>query len=134
MLGNMKATLLFRERNELDDHRFFSIVIWQLPQPLPASPHSYKYRLALVVRDVCVLRYDNEAGKGDHKHVGERECGYSFTTLDQLLADFRADVLNWRDRDEKPQCRGVHNGRSHAARQDRIQGPAARRMAHLRHV
>jgi hypothetical protein len=34
------------------------------------SRHQYKYRLVLVVNDDCVLRYDNEAGKGDHKHVG----------------------------------------------------------------
>jgi hypothetical protein len=45
---------------------------------------------------VCVLRYDNEAGKGDHKHVGEQEVPYTFTTPAQLLADFWDDVDNWR--------------------------------------
>lgn len=39
-----------------------------------------------------MLRYDNEAGKGDHKHLGEREVPYTFTTLDQLVDDFLADV------------------------------------------
>jgi hypothetical protein len=48
--------------------------------------------LALVVDDVCVLRYDNEAGKGDYKHVGTQEVPYSFTTLDRLIDDFWADV------------------------------------------
>jgi len=36
---------------------------------LAGSVHSFKYRLAHVVRGVCVLRDDNEAGRGDHRHV-----------------------------------------------------------------
>lgn len=59
--------------------------------------HSYKYRLALVVDEECVLRYDNEAGKGDHKHIGGRETPYAFSTVDHLLADFVQDVTRWRD-------------------------------------
>ena len=42
------------------------------------------------------LRYDNEAGKGDHKHVGEREVPYCFTDLATLQADFWKDVETWR--------------------------------------
>ena len=41
------------------------------------------------------MRYDNEAGKGDHKHLGEQEVPYGFTTLDQLVDDFWADVARW---------------------------------------
>lgn len=44
----------------------------------------------------CVLRYDNEAGKGDHKHIGNEENDYSFTTAEQLLKDFWVDVDDWR--------------------------------------
>ena len=39
-----------------------------------------------------MLRYDNEAGKGDHKHVAGIEVDYAFSTLDQLVEDFWADV------------------------------------------
>jgi hypothetical protein len=39
-----------------------------------------------------LVRYDNETGKGDHRHYGAREELYRFTTLNQLLADFEADV------------------------------------------
>ena len=88
----MKAELLQKSRVTLSASRFVEIVIWQLPAPLGGSPHAFKDRLALVVDDVCVLRYDNEAGKGDHKHVGAREVPYSFTTLDRLIDDFWADV------------------------------------------
>jgi hypothetical protein len=52
----------------------------------------FKYRLALVVDSVCALRYDNEVGKGDHRHVKDREQSYRFTDTDTLLADFWRDV------------------------------------------
>ncbi|WP_371747516.1 DUF6516 family protein [Caballeronia sp. Sq4a] len=48
------------------------------------------------MRNVCVLRYDNERGKGDHKHVGAVETPYAFTTPEQLMADFWSDVDQWR--------------------------------------
>ncbi len=70
--------------------------MWQVPQPVRGSAHGYKYALAYVVAEVCVLRYDNEAGKGDHKHIGNTESPYRFTTPDQLLADFWQDVDQWR--------------------------------------
>ena len=88
----MQAALLMDERRVLAEDSFVEMTIWKLPRPLPGSPHSYKYRLACVVNEVCVLRYDNEAGKGDHKHLREREVPYVFTTLDQMVDDFLADV------------------------------------------
>lgn len=70
--------------------------MWQVPSPVLGSAHSFKYRLAFIVNGVCVLRYDNEAGKGDHKHLGGEEVPYAFTTPAQLLADFWNDVDHWR--------------------------------------
>ncbi len=66
----MKAVLLLDEHREIAEDRFVELVVWQLPQPALASTHLYKYRLAFVINDVCVMRYDNEAGKGDHRHAG----------------------------------------------------------------
>ncbi len=41
-------------------------MVWQVPSPVPRSAHGFnKYRLALVVNGVCLLRYDNETGKGE---------------------------------------------------------------------
>jgi len=45
-----------------------------------------------------VLRYDNETGKGDHRHIGEAETAYTFSSYENLLADFWADVEAWRQR------------------------------------
>ncbi|CDH45713.1 toxin-antitoxin system TumE family protein [Candidatus Contendibacter odensensis] len=91
----MKADLLQKSRVTLSDNRFADIVIWQVSAAMPGSIHRFKYRLALVVNGVCAMRYDNEAGKGDHKHLGEQEVPYGFTTLDQLVDDFWADVARW---------------------------------------
>ena len=56
---------------------------------------SFKYRLAYIVNQVCVLRYDNEVGKGDHRHFGRRQSAYAFTTPEQLVADFQQDIARW---------------------------------------
>ena len=84
------------ERHVLDTQTFVEIVVWRLPRPLRGSTHPFKYRLALVCDGVCVLRYDNEAGKGGHRHIGDSERPYTFTNPEKLLADFWNDVDQWR--------------------------------------
>jgi hypothetical protein len=64
----VKAELLMRERLVLSRRAFVEIVIWRVPEPARSSTHPYKYRLAYIANQRCVLRFDNEAGKGDHKH------------------------------------------------------------------
>ena len=92
----MNADLLLNERHTISEISFVEIVVWRLPVPLAGSGHSFKYRLALVVNGHCVLRYDNESGKGDHKHKGEDEIPYQFISPQLLLKDFWHDVDNWR--------------------------------------
>lgn len=92
----MKATLLLYERHQVGPSAFAELRIWRVPRPVRGSTHEFRYALAYVVEGGCVLRYDNEAGKGDHKHVGTRETSYVFTTPTRLLADFWADVDRWR--------------------------------------
>lgn len=94
----MKAELLFRKHLGLSETAFVEIVIWRVSRPVAGSRHDFKYKLALVSENICVLRYDNEAGKGDHKHVGDREVPCRFTDLIGLQADFWADVEAWRKR------------------------------------
>jgi Family of unknown function (DUF6516) len=92
----MKATRLLHERRVIAEDAFVELVVWQVPSPVPGSAHGFKYRLAFVVNGECVLRYDNEAGKGDHKHIGGEQTLYIFTTPAQLLEDFWNDVDQWR--------------------------------------
>ena len=86
------------ERHVLDARTFVEIVVWRLDRPVRGSIHRFKYRLALVVADsrICVLRYDNEAGKGDHRHIGRVEKLYKFVDPETLLVDFWNDVEAWR--------------------------------------
>lgn len=92
----MKAEVLLRERHVLAEDAFVEIVVWRVPRSLRGSTHRLKYRLALVVAGECVLRYDNEAGKGDHRHLGDIETPYAFRDHEKLLSDFWADVESWR--------------------------------------
>jgi hypothetical protein len=89
----MKAELLMDDRYALDDRSFAELVVWR------RADGSIKYRLAFVVDDDCVLRYDNETGKGDHRHIGRHEAAYFFTTVDQLLVDFSNDIAERRHED-----------------------------------
>lgn len=92
MMTTMVAELLLNERRVLASNVFAEIVIWGVTEALPESHHHFKYRLALVVDGECVLRFDNEAGKGDHKHIGKEEFAYAFISAESLLNDFWNDV------------------------------------------
>jgi hypothetical protein len=92
----MAVRLLLRERRIIAEDRFAEIVIWRLSRSAEGSPHHFKYRMAFVVDQACVLRFDNETGKSDHKHLGAMEVPYNFTTLEQLVVDFWDEVARWR--------------------------------------
>jgi len=92
----MKAELWVEERVGLGEKLWAELVIWRVPVPVRGSTHSFKYRLALIDDDVCVLRYDNEAGKGDHKHLGDKELPYFFSSIKSLRRDFMEDVKEYR--------------------------------------
>jgi hypothetical protein len=91
----MKATLVARRRIVYSEHSFAELVLWKVPTSVAGSSHEFKYRLAYVVNGVCVVRYDNEVGKGDHRHYGETESRYSFSTPEALLAAFERDITRW---------------------------------------
>ena len=94
----MRAEALARERHVVAENAFAEIIVWRVPHPVRGSTHRLKYRLALIVRGECMLRYDNETGKGDHRHLGKTETVYAFSGYEKLLADFWADVEAWRQR------------------------------------
>ena len=96
IISNMNAETILNERHIISENAFVEMVVWRLPLPLSESHHGLKYRLALVVNGRGVMRYDNEAGKGDYKHVDNNEIPCTFTTSQGLLNDFWNDVDNWR--------------------------------------
>lgn len=94
----MKATRAFYDRGEFPDGAIVEMTIWTVPEPVVGSTHAFKYSLFYGYPGRRLIAYDNERGKGDHRHIGERQVRYVFSSVEQLLADFLADV--WRARGE----------------------------------
>ena len=46
-----------------------------------------------------MLRYDNEAGKGDHRHFRGKEFEYTFRSIERVLVDFNNEVRGLNDED-----------------------------------
>jgi len=91
----MQAALLAHSKEVRDAGSIVEVIIWELSEPLPPSLHRFKYRLYYGAAGVSRVRYDNERGKGDHRHIGPREEPYAFTTIERLLDDFERDVEEW---------------------------------------
>ena len=68
------------------------IKVWRVPGPVKPSTHAYKYSMFYGRPGVRLVAFDNELGKGDHMHIAGTETPYTFTSLDQLPADFFAEV------------------------------------------
>lgn len=91
-----KTIPLLHERVVLASDVFAAIRIWRVPHAVRGSVHDLKYSLALVAGRECVLRYDNEAGKGDHRHMADgSEATYAFRSADDQIADFWMEVDEW---------------------------------------
>ena len=96
MMQYMKAALLARTKEVRDDGAIVEVVIWQLQEPLAPCLHDFKYRLYYGCAGVDRVRFDNERGKGDHRHVGSSELPYAFDGVDRLIDDFIEEVERWK--------------------------------------
>lgn len=94
----MKAELVFRLKYRLDEGSIVEMVIWRVPRPVAGSRHAFKYRLCFGRGGRRVVGYDNERGKGDHRHRDGHESTYLFTSPESLIADFLADVEDSRSK------------------------------------
>ncbi len=92
------ARLIRRRKRRYDDNMILEMVLWEVPEPVRRSAHGLKYSLFHGNGNARVVGYDNEAGKGDHRHYGGFEGPYHFTTAKRLLEDFLADVRAIRRR------------------------------------
>ncbi len=92
----MGAEPLFYERIAYDDGAIAELVIWRVPKPVLASEHSLKYSLFYGRPGLREVGYDNERGKGDHRHLQGLEVPYRFVGVEQLLEDFWSDVRRVR--------------------------------------
>jgi Family of unknown function (DUF6516) len=89
----MPAQLIHREKHVPSDGSLVEMVIWRLPRKTCDRQHGIKYRLYYgLPNGRCVIRYDNESGKGDHRHYKSREMPYRFIDAETFIRDFLADV------------------------------------------
>jgi hypothetical protein len=95
------ATLILHRKRLYDDGAIAEMKLWLVPKAVRGSKHSFKYSLYYGRDGKRLIGYDNEAGKGDHRHDGDREEVYRFTTPEQLMADFLADVQALRNHGRK---------------------------------
>jgi hypothetical protein len=98
----MAATLIFRSRFQYPDGAVREMVLWRLPKATTERPHGFKYRLYYGLESEGIsVRYDNERGKGDHRHIGDKEESYEFVTVEKLVADFLSDIERVRRRNDE---------------------------------
>lgn len=95
----MVARLIFREKHVLPDESIVEMVLWKLPKKTSDHPHGIKYRIYYgLKKGRCWVRYDNEIGKGDHRHYKDREEPYRFVNVERLVSDFLNDIEKVRGR------------------------------------
>jgi hypothetical protein len=86
------ADLIFEDKQVLEDGSIIEMRIWRVPAAVPPSRHEFKYSLFYGRPGEMVVLFDNERGKGDHKHVGGVETNYRFESPERLIEDFAKAV------------------------------------------
>lgn len=88
----IRAARVFHLKETLPNGLLIEALVWRVPEPVLGCTHDFKYRLYCGRDGQSLVRYDNERGKGDHKHVGDLEIPYVFVSFEKLIADFIDDV------------------------------------------
>lgn len=96
----MRAVLLFQEKRTEASGAILEMTIWRVPASVPPSTHGLKYSLFYGRPGQRIIAFDNERGKGDHMHINGAERPYQFTSVEQLVSDFLAEVAEWEKSDE----------------------------------
>lgn len=95
-IANMDAELLRRFKSRTPEGWIIEYTIWRIPEPVPPCTHRFKYSAVLIIDGERVLGFDNERGKGDHRHIGGEERAYTFRGFNQLIHDLIDEAKRWR--------------------------------------
>ena len=88
----MKATLIIDFKDVTPEGDIIQMRVWRVPQSVPPSAHGFKYSLFYGRGARRIVGFDNERGKGDHRHIDGVEQPYRFVDIDRLIEDFIAAV------------------------------------------
>ncbi len=94
-----KAEKILDVRNLFDDGSLIVIRVWRVATPVLPSDHRFKYSFYYGRPGERLVLFDNERGKGDHKHIREVESTYGFESIESLTWDFMAAVQAIRAED-----------------------------------
>ena len=97
----MKVVRIFYDKAVLPDGAIVQMTIWQLPRSTQERHHGLKYSQFYGGPDGRIVGYDNESGKGDHKHIRDVETRYKFIDVETMVADFLTDVERIRNEHDK---------------------------------
>lgn len=88
------ASKLLLSFKKIKDGLIIELVVWEVVPAVSGCQHSFKYRLYCGAEKSgqCLVRYDNERGKGDHRHLSGVETQYFFSSLEKLFEDFEQDI------------------------------------------
>lgn len=87
-----KAEKLLDIRNVFADGSLLVVRVWRVAEQVPPSAHRFKYAFFYGRPGLRLVLFDNERGKGDHKHIREVETPYVFESIERLTEDFLAAV------------------------------------------
>jgi len=87
-----RTGLILNRKWILANGAIVQVKVWRLTETTKERPHGLKYSLFYGRPGERIIGYDNEAGKGDHRHYRDREEPYVFRSLEQMLADFERDI------------------------------------------
>jgi hypothetical protein len=96
-----KAEKILDVRNVFDDGSFLIIRVWRVVDPVRPSPHRFKYSFFYGRPGERLVLFDNERGKGDHKHIKDVESSYAFESIEKLTVDFLTEVKRMRSERER---------------------------------
>jgi len=94
-----KPAILLQHDDVYDEEGWRIIIkIWKV-SVTRTSPDGIDYSLSMISPEgERVVGYDNHWPKGHHRHVLAEEGPYTYSGIDALVADFKADVLLARRR------------------------------------
>jgi len=87
----MQAKKLAHEKYVTEQGDIIEVVIWEVPKS-HHFPHGVKYRMAYIHENKRTFGYDNERGKGHHKHLFGQEKQIEFESWEKLVKQFRNQV------------------------------------------
>jgi hypothetical protein len=93
----MRADLIIDFKDVTPEGGIIQMRVRKVPEPVPPSGHTFKYRLYYVMRGERIVGFDKERGKGDHCHLDGREHPYRFVSVERLIEDFIAEVERRRE-------------------------------------